>query len=392
MERLKVLITSDGYRDDINGVAQVVATCADVMRKRGIDVKVLTLSDQKISYKKGDDYYFSSYRSKVFPEWKKSHVRRHEFIDELICWNPDIIHIHTEGSSGRIANRIADACGAPVVMTAHTDYEKYIFGGHRILFPIVLIAWAWGYHVYRRASVVIVPSKKVLTFHTSRFIGDRALVLHNGINLKRFQKSVSQTEKRRLLEKYGIRDNEKTLLVVSRLGKEKRIDDILKWMKELLKRDPGISLVIAGDGSYRNELKELSKKLNIDDAVTFTGRIEPEEIYRLYDIGTIFVSASDFEVNSLAYLEAMACGLPIVCRKDPCLEGVLEDGVNGYSYEDGDDFCRYIIRMLENADLRNELGKNAREASLRFSDEYFVDSLLEIYSGLVTEQEGVFAH
>ena len=98
----------------------------------------------------------------------------------------------------------------------------------------------------------------------------------------------------------------------------------------------------------RKKLEKQTAKLNISDSVFFTGRIPPDQIYRFYNIGTVYVSASDFEVNSLSYIEAMACSLPIVCRKDMCLNGVLENGVNGYSFETGDDFCEYIMKILEN--------------------------------------------
>jgi 1,2-diacylglycerol 3-alpha-glucosyltransferase len=86
----------------------------------------------------------------------------------------------------------------------------------------------------------------------------------------------------------------------------------------------------------------------------------------------------------------MACSLPIVCRRDPCLKGVLENGVNGYSFETGDEFCQSITQLLENEDIRLKYGENARKMSSRFSDRYFVDSLLEIYGKIITKPEGVF--
>ncbi len=390
MERMKILITSDGYRDEINGVAQIAAICADEMRRRGVDVKVLTLSDQKISYKNGDDYYLRSYRSAFFPEWKKSHVRKHAFIEEIIAWKPDIIHIHTEGPTGIIANMIADASGAPTIMTSHTDYPKYVFGRLHSFFPLTILPIVWGFFAYGHADLVILPSEKALAFYQHKFIKDKAVVLNNGINLQRLQKQFPENERKDLMKEYGIRDNNKILLVVARLGKEKKITDILKWLQILLEKDPDIQLVIVGDGLYRQKLEKLTLKMNLENAVTFVGKVPPDEVYRFYNIGTVFVSASDFEVNSLAYLEAMACGLPIICRKDLCLKGILEHGVNGYSFETGNEFCRYVLQLLDNDDLRLEIGNNAREMSSRFSDRQFVDSMFELYERICTKQEEVF--
>jgi 1,2-diacylglycerol 3-alpha-glucosyltransferase len=389
MKHLKVLIASDGYRVDINGVARITAIHADEMRRRGLEVKVLTLSDRKISYKKGDDYYIRSYRSFLFPEWKKSHVRKHAYIDEIIKWRPDIIHIHTEGVTCIMAYMIAEACNTPIIMTSHTDYTKYVFGIFNKCFPITLISAVWGYFVYRRAAFVILPSKKALTFDQHRFIKDRAVILSNGIHLQDFRKVYTPGERRELMNKYGLSDNNKILLIVSRLGREKKISDILEWMLMLLADDPGIQLVIVGDGPYRKKLEKEAVELNIDSSVKFIGRISPEQIYRYYDIGTIFVSASDFEVNSLACLEAMACGLPLVCRNDECLEGVLEAGKNGYIFEAGEEFCRYVSELLLNEELRLKMGDNSRKRADDFDDRGFVDRMLEIYDRVITGHERI---
>ena len=87
--------------------------------------------------------------------------------------------------------------------------------------------------------------------------------------------------------------------------------------------------VIVGSGPYLDNLKELAYAENISDKVIFTGAVEPENIAAYYRLGDIFLSASQSETQGLTYIEALASGLPAVCRRDDCLNDVITNGKNG---------------------------------------------------------------
>ena len=84
-----------------------------------------------------------------------------------------------------------------------------------------------------------------------------------------------------------------------------------------------IRLLIVGDGPYKKKLEKQAEKLQLRDSVIFSGRIPAEDVWRYYDAGDLFVSASTFEVHSMSYLEALASGLHMLCWADEYLTGVL---------------------------------------------------------------------
>ncbi|MEG2258695.1 MAG: glycosyltransferase, partial [Oscillospiraceae bacterium] len=67
---------------------------------------------------------------------------------------------------------------------------------------------------------------------------------------------------------------------------------------------------------------------------------------KYYQLGDVFVSASQSETQGLTYVEALASGLPALCREDDCLEGVVVDGVNGYQYSGFDEFSRRLNDIM----------------------------------------------
>ena len=85
----------------------------------------------------------------------------------------------------------------------------------------------------------------------------------------------------------------------------------------------------------------------------------PERVADCYKAGDVFVSASRSETQGLTYLEAMASGLPLLCREDDCLKGVLSPGENGFSYTTEAGFSA-AVRALRSAALRRRLGTAAQ--------------------------------
>ena len=137
-------------------------------------------------------------------------------------------------------------------------------------------------------------------------------------------------------------------------------------MKALLSKRQDVVLLIVGGGPARGSLEQLAKELGIERSVRFAGMVNPNEVADYYKLGDIFTCASTSETQGLTYIEAMASGLPLVCRKDPCLYGVLEEGGNGYSYESIGQFVSGVERLLD----EKEIFENARQHSRKIAEEY----------------------
>ena len=117
----------------------------------------------------------------------------------------------------------------------------------------------------------------------------------------------------------------------------------------------------------------------------------PERVADCYKVGDVFVSASRSETQGLTYLEAMASGLPLLCREDDCLKGVLSPGENGFSYTTEAGFSA-AVRALQSAALRRRLGTAAQAlAEARFSEAGFARAALAVYESCLAGAMGARA-
>lgn len=139
--------------------------------------------------------------------------------------------------------------------------------------------------------------------------------------------------------------------------------------------------MIAPSGKIRYELRELVCDKGLSERVIFTGMIDPSRVAAYYQMGDAFVSASISETQGLTYMEALAAGLPLICRKDECLRGVVADGINGWQYTDAETFDSAVRELFGMTDeKRGLMRKNALLSSLYFSSETFAKRMEEIYS------------
>ena len=118
---MKILITTDLYTTATNGVVTSVRNLYDVLKHKGHDVRILTLSDKMNSYRDGDVYYIRSVSLEVvYPNVRMPMTYHHPLIDELIEWRPDVIHSQCEFFSFQFALRISKHTDAPIIHTYHT--------------------------------------------------------------------------------------------------------------------------------------------------------------------------------------------------------------------------------------------------------------------------------
>lgn len=376
---MKILLATDAYDHFTNGVAVVVATLESSYRAMGHDVRVLTVSaDCKAHIRKGV-YYMPSVSVPVYPNFRMSFVHRHPYLDRLIKWKPDIVHIHSECSASIMAKYVAKRAGSKIVMTWHTDYAKFAFHEHDLMGLSRLVTTTFMKTAYKGSSVITVPSYKAKKKLDAFGMKYPNIVIPNGIELDRYRKELSEKEKTALLQKYDIAPDRKILVVLSRLSPEKNIEELVRYFSLLLRTCPKLHLLITGSGPDKKHLEHLSRELCITDHVTFTGFVPPEETYKYYKLGIAFLSASTFEMHSLTYLEAMASGLPLICRKDPCLKGVLYDGRNGFIYNTKKEFIEKTLRLVMDDELQKTMSQKALAHSERFSKEAFAKNMIKLY-------------
>ena len=382
---MKVLIATDCYKRNTGGItASVLSLCAG-LRRKGHEVKVLSPSGSHKSFRDGDDYYIASVPAFYYPGMRIAVSVHNSLLRELEAWDPDVIHAQTEGSAYMISKKIMKHCGAPLIMTCHTDYAYFVFGRLRAFPPVRALMCSVGRLLCKNAVKVIAPSEKAGHFSFLHSVQERLVVIPNGIESEKYKKCLSESEKRSFRRTFGINESTRVMVSVSRLSKEKNLRELLNFLPSLLTRMPDATLLIVGDGPDRKHLQKQAKKRKLNEHIVFAGSVPAEEVWRYYQLGDIFVSASTFEVHSMSYLEALTQGLPLLCRADDALAGVLEHNENGMIYHSQEEFSDFACRILSDDRLKQSMGQKSLEKAERFSGDAFASSVLKVYENAIRE-------
>lgn len=377
---MKILITTDLFTTSTNGVVTSVRNLYEELTEKGHDVRILTLSDDHESHKDGHIYYIKSVSiGFVYPDVRMPISYHNHLVKELIEWKPDVVHSQCEFFSFQFAQRIARLTGAPIVHTYHTLYEQYI----TYLMPSKFI----GKRVVRRLSRmrlkkvkrVIAPTSKVEDALRGYGVKTDIQVVPSGISLEQHHYRISAEERQKKRQELGIPENHNVLLNLGRLGTEKNLEELLQYFAKVLQQMPELTFLVVGDGPDKQRLEKIAKELCVDKHIIFTGMVDPKEVQKYYQLADVFVNASTSETQGLTYIEAAANGLPLLCRKDPCLTDVVKNGINGYEYTNFEEFEKHLSDILQNPEWRKNASKQSEKIAEYFGKEHFVDSIEEIY-------------
>ena len=383
-EKLKILITTDLYTTNTNGVVTSVQNLFGELKAKGHDVRILTISEDMHSHKEGAVYYIRSLPlGMVYPDVRMPTSFRHKLIQELIDWKPDVIHSQCEFFSFQFATRISRLTGAPIVHTYHTLYEQYV--GYLVPSKRVgnVLVRVLSRERLKKVKTVVAPTQKVEDTLHSYGIHSPISVVPSGISLEQHHQRLTpeqRLEKRRAL---GIRDDQQVMLNLGRLGTEKNLGELMELFAEAQKENENLVFLIVGDGPAKEDLEKQAKALGVADHVIFTGMVEPSEVQNYYQLADVFVSASTSETQGLTYIEAAANGLPLLCRQDECLNDVLKEGENGYEYTSAEEFLKAIDAVLEDPEWREEASKRSEEIAAGFGKKAFGDAIENVYESVL---------
>ncbi len=381
---MKVLITTDLYAVTTNGVVTSVRNLYEELTRDGHDVRILTLSTNQRSYRVGPVYYIRSVSiGYVYPDMRMPTSYRHRLIRELIEWKPDVIHSQCEFFTFQFAQRISKITGAPIVHTYHTLYEQYagyVLPGQKLGSQVVK---TFSRVRLKNVKRVIVPSSKVKQVLEGYGVDNSISIVPSGIDLSQHNGHLSAKERQAMRESLGIRPEQLVMLNLGRLGTEKNVDELLQFFDETREDFPNVVFLIVGDGPARAGLERLRDAWNLGECVIFTGMVKPGEVQRYYQIADVFVSASTSETQGLTFVEAAANGLPLLCREDPCLHGVLIPGENGYTYTNDEEFRAGLRRIADDPDWRSAASDRSRQIAASFDKHTFGDHVEAIYKDVI---------
>lgn len=384
---MNIVLFSDTYPPEINGVATSTANLRATLLAHGHNVLVVTTNPygDEITYEDGV-IRIPGRAMKHFYGYLFSRPYSPKVMKYIAEFRPEVVHCQTDFSVGVFGTIAARQLKVGLVYTFHTmleDYAYYVTKGHFDRFARHAVRAFFRVRSYAFAEF-IAPSEKIKDYLRSIGIDMTIPVIPTGIEFSRFSPEKEDPKKTAdLKRKFGISPSDTVIISLGRVAKEKSIDVLLRGYARFLKKGEPFptKFVITGWGPAEEELKALTKELGLEDKVIFTGKCDPSETQDYYRLGDYFVSASITETQGLTFMEAMAAHLPVLARYDDNLVGVIQDGKTGFFFYDEDDFDGKLRRLLTlDPATKRCIVDAALQAIDVYSMERFYQNIIEVYT------------
>ncbi|MCD6217616.1 glycosyltransferase family 4 protein [bacterium] len=287
---------------------------------------------------------------------------------------PDIVHTRTakSGTLGRVAAKLS---GVPILI--HT-FDGHVFNGY------------FGKH----KTFIILSIERILARFTNRIIAisnsqkkdllgflkiknpDKIRVVHIGFDFDEFKPPANGALRKEL----HLDDDDLLVGFVGRLAPIKRVDRLINAYEEVTRKVPQGKLVIVGDGELRGEMQEMVRMKKLEDKIFFLGvRQDLETVYSGIDV---IAMSSDNEGTPAVLIEALTYGKPVASTNVGGIPDVVTDGFSGLLAKANghSDLANALIEMLNNRELREELGDNGRnDVHRKFSLQNLISKLDSLY-------------
>lgn len=178
----------------------------------------------------------------------------------------------------------------------------------------------------------------------------------------------------------GMDDHRFVLITVGRLVKRKNLPELLEIVADLRSRI-ACELWIVGDGPERRSLEGQVADMGLGEVVRFSGRVSEQRKFELLAAADVYVSTALHEGFGIVFLEAMECGLPVVCYDRGGQTDFLKDGVTGYvvGFSDKQLFAERCALLQQNQDARRDVSRHNASYVKNFYVDSFVERYLEVY-------------
>ena len=379
---MNIGIFTDAYYPQINGVVISTQTLKEELENLGHHVTVITVSDPTIEHDQENVLRIKSIPFAVLPNFRVGQLYSRRLMKQIKALNLDIIHTQTEFSLGIFARIVAKQLNIPVVHTYHTMYEDYThyFSPKIMDRAAKKVTQKLSCYLCRTVDNVVVPTGKVEEKLINYGFKKDINVVPTGVNLRPFSpQKYSQKELSASREVLSINSDDKVILFVGRLAKEKSIDTIIDALPEVVAKNPKTIFLVVGDGPEMTHLHTQVELLNLDAHVIFAGKKPWSEIGKYYQLADVFVSASMSETQGLTFIEAMAAKKPVVAKYDTNLIGTIDDGVNGRFFYENNELAPILLDILNDDLLSHYLSRNALDTAERFSSEKFGRAIESVY-------------
>jgi len=385
MAPLTILIGCDTFTPNVNGAARFAERLAAGLVQRGHDVHIVAPSTGW--GKSGTFTEVVEGQPMTVHRWPSLRWLPHEWV--RYTWpqvasvlarrtldrvRPDVVHVNSHIMGGRFLIHAAARRGTRLIATNHVMSENIL--EHTTLPEFLnraFVKWAWWDidRLLSKARWVTTPTRRAADYleqHTS--IRD-VLAISCGIDASKYEPDFAPRSANRIL-------------FVGRLVEEKHVEVLIRALT-LLPADLEVGLDIAGSGEHRRHLEQFAAELGVADRIVFHGAVSDEELRGLYTRASLFAIASIAELQSIATLEAMSSGLPIIAADAMALPHLVREGVNGYLFTPDD--ARAAAERIETVlRLPHEERVRMQQASVEGVRVHSLDHTLDVFESLYRDE------
>jgi glycosyltransferase involved in cell wall biosynthesis len=257
----------------------------------------------------------------------------------------------------------------PVIATNHFMPENLIGYApipQSLQAPLARLAWRDLVRVYRHAQIVTAPTPRAAQLLVTNGLPGRPRAVSCGIDLPHYAAHRTTPA-----------SGSTSVLFVGRLDQEKNVDELIRAVA----RVPGVRAEIVGDGACRERLTALAGDLGVQARVRFHGFVTDQELVRAYQGADVFCMPGTAELQSLATMEAMAAGLPVIAADAMALPHLVQPGINGMLYQPGhvEQLAAAISELAADPTARAALGRGSRRVIAAHDIDDTLDAFEDIY-------------
>ena len=371
---VRIALVTDTYVPQVNGVSTIVRRSVEALAREGHDAVVVAPRYPGSEGPADGELRVPSFPFPPYPAIRLSAPRRRavrEFLDEF---QPELIHVHTEGPLGLLGRRHAMQRRLPLVTSFHTDFPSYAkHYGAGMIAPLV---WRWLRWFHQPAALTLTPgagTRDALERHGMR----APLVWGRGVDPRLFHPSRREGGWRRWL---AGGDDTTVVLHVGRLAREKNLETLAAaWRLAREQLAQRATFVVAGEGPLARRL------LAEVPFVRQLGFLPRERLAALYASSDICVLPSATETCGLVAMEAMASGLAVIAADAGGLRESVRDGETGVLVppRDAAGFAEAIEALVADPRRRLALAGAARELAVTRDSALEDAELIARYAELV---------
>ena len=335
----------------------------------GFEVHVASKGEEEIPY--CEEHFEIEFERSPF---KISNIKAYKELKKIIDeGNYDIIECNTPVAS--VLTRMATK------KTRKQNNTRVIYIAHGFHFykGAPLINWLTFYpvekHLSKYTDDLITINEEDFEFAKDKMKAKRVHHIHGiGVNEKNFSKEVSMAERKELREKLKLHDNDFVLFFAGELNKNKNQIMLIETMRDLVKENPRIKLLLAGDGVLKEHYENKIREYKLEENVHLLGyRNDVPEILKAVDL---YVSASKREGFGINLVEAQISGVPVIASKNRGHKEIIKNHKNGllFSINSVSELLIDIRTIKDNEKFRQSIISAARKSVKAF---YIANTLEE---------------